>query len=59
MASRFFKKLSGIIVKYNKITHKIDSLKERFEEVDEFGKAIKKAIKKSKKKKDKKDGGDE
>tara|TARA_Y100001938_G_C8016974_1_gene393130 strand:+ start:279 stop:446 length:168 start_codon:yes stop_codon:yes gene_type:complete len=52
---RFFKKANGLVVKYIRTKHKLDSLKERFEEVDKYGKAIKKAVKKAKKKKDKGD----
>ena len=48
--AKYFKKTNGVIIDETAI-HILDSLKERFEECDENGKAIKKAPKKTAKKK--------
>ena len=48
--AKYFKKTNGVIIEAT-ANHNLDSLKERFEECDENGKAIKKAPKKTAKKK--------
>ena len=53
--SQFFKKPNGIVIQVNKY-HDVASLKERFEECDANGKAIK-SEKKATKKPSKKTGG--
>ena len=50
--AQYFKKPSGIIIEANE-NHDLASLKDRFEECDANGKAIKKATKKATKKGDK------
>tara|TARA_R110002020_G_scaffold113496_1_gene261001 strand:- start:186 stop:341 length:156 start_codon:yes stop_codon:yes gene_type:complete len=47
--AKYFKKPSGIVIEANK-DHDLASLKERFEECDAKGNAIKKATKKATKK---------
>ena len=46
--AKYFKKPSGVIIEANE-SHDLASLKDRFEECDANGKAIKKATKKAKK----------
>ena len=46
--NRYFKKSNGMRFKYDPMRHKLDSLKERFEECDENGMALKKPKKSSK-----------
>jgi len=45
---RYFKKPNGMRFMYDPMMHKLDSLKERFEECDENGKALPKPKKSSK-----------
>tara|TARA_R100001244_G_scaffold127758_1_gene98517 strand:+ start:156 stop:350 length:195 start_codon:yes stop_codon:yes gene_type:complete len=49
--NKFFKKASGVVVKFNKIVHDIKSLEDRFEECDENGVKIKVEVKAKKAKK--------
>tara|TARA_R110002124_G_C8506234_1_gene474757 strand:- start:118 stop:273 length:156 start_codon:yes stop_codon:yes gene_type:complete len=51
MMDKFFKKASGVIVKFNKRVHDIKSLEDRFEKCDENGKKIKVEVKAKKAKK--------
>ena len=53
--AKYFKKPSGVVIQVNQY-HNLDSLKERFEECDANGKAIK-SEKKATKKPSKKSGG--
>ena len=48
---KFFKKASGVVVKFNKRVHDIKSLEDRFEECDENGVKIKVEVKAKKAKK--------
>jgi hypothetical protein len=45
MMDKFFKKASGVIVKFNKRVHDIKSLDDRFEKYDENDKKIKVEVK--------------
>ena len=47
---RYFKKSNGMRFMYDPMKHKLDSLKQRFEECDEDGMALKKPKKSSKNK---------
>ena len=49
--SKFFKKASGVVLKYDKKVHDIKSLQDRFEECDVNGEKIKVEIKAKKAKK--------
>tara|TARA_R110002096_G_scaffold320652_1_gene514684 strand:+ start:368 stop:520 length:153 start_codon:yes stop_codon:yes gene_type:complete len=49
--SKFFKKASGVVLKYDKKVHDIKSLQDRFEECDENGEKIKVEVKAKKAKK--------
>ena len=53
---QYFKKPNGVVVAATS-SHDLDSLKERFEECDSNGKAVKKAEKKAAKNPSKKSGG--
>ena len=48
--AKYFKKPNGVIIEVND-NHDLKSLKDRFEECDANGKALKKSVKKSTKKK--------
>ena len=48
--SKYFKKPNGVIIEAT-ANHDLDSLKDRFEECDENGKAVEKKVKKIAKKK--------
>jgi hypothetical protein len=51
MMDKFFKKASGVVVKFNKRVHDIKSLEDRFEKCDENGEKIKVEVKAKKAKK--------
>tara|TARA_R100000808_G_scaffold19141_2_gene41670 strand:+ start:1753 stop:1905 length:153 start_codon:yes stop_codon:yes gene_type:complete len=48
---KYFKKPNGVVIQYNSENHDLKSLKERFEECNANGSAIKKATKGKKSKK--------
>ena len=54
--AKYFKKPNGVVIEATS-SHDLDSLKDRFEECDANGKAVKKAEKKAAKNPSKKSGG--